>query len=352
MDIGEIIDKKQIAIVYMKTWFIIDIISIFPIDILLSTTADDSGTGTNTNVLVRFTKIGKLYKLIRILRLAKVLKILKSKRSMINHFNSELKISSGLERILFFGVFFGFFFHISACMFIYLREVEVERGAWYQDGYHTMANIDLYITACYFIMTTISTVGYGDISASTRLERMFMMSLMAIGVIAFNFLSGALSSVLQNFDTSQAELQQKLLYLNRLKSQYNISDVLYYELKKNVVYDHQTSFAGLDKFVENLPVHLKLEVSQEMYRDNFSKYPLFSKLGGGKHFLAWLGSRMRPHLVTESNFFYQQGDAIDNFYFGLKGLGAFVIPDRQLQMFAVIDPEKSNQLNHSKMRVL
>ena len=69
-----------------------------------------------------------------------------------------------------------------------------------------MPNIYLYITACYFIMTTISTVGYGDISASTRLERCFMMTLMAIGVFAFTFISGALSSILSNFDNTQAEL--------------------------------------------------------------------------------------------------------------------------------------------------
>ena len=91
-----------------------------------------------------------------------------------------------------------------------------------------------------------------------------------------------------------------------------------------------------------------------MYKENFSKFPLFSKgVEGGtnKHFLAWLGSRMKPNLVTESNFFYQQGDIIDNFYFGLKGISAFVMSGRQNQMFAVIDPEKSNQLNMSSIRV-
>ena len=87
-----------------------------------------------------------------------------------------------------------------------------------------------------------------------------------------------------------------------------------------------------------------------MYKDNFSRYPLFNRLGGGKHFMAWIGSRMKPHLVTESNYFYEQGDVIDNFYFGLKGISAFVIPKGD-QMFAVIDPEKSKQINHSTVRV-
>ena len=96
-----------------------------------------------------------------------------------------------------------------------------------------------------------------------------------------------------------------------------------------------------------LPVHLKLEVSEEIYRDNFSKYNLFSLIGG-KQFVAWVGSRLKPHLVTESSFFYQSGDVIDNFYFGLKGISTFVMPN-DFKICAVIDPEKS-LIRSSQMR--
>lgn len=152
-------------------------------------------------MLFRFAKIGKVYKLIRMLRLAKILKILKSKRTVVNHFASELKISSGVERMIFFVLFFMLLFHIFACMFIFLREIESESGGWLEDStFYSYSNTDQYITACYFIMTTISTVGYGDISASTRLERVFMIALMLIGVSSFTFISGALSSILSNYD--------------------------------------------------------------------------------------------------------------------------------------------------------
>lgn len=152
-------------------------------------------------MLFRFAKIGKVYKLIRMLRLAKILKILKSKRTVINHFTSELKISSGVERIMFFVGFFLLLIHIFACLFIFLDEIESERGGWLDHvSFAAYSNVDQYITACYFIMTTISTVGYGDISASTRLERCFMIVLMLIGVSSFTFISGALSSILSNYD--------------------------------------------------------------------------------------------------------------------------------------------------------
>ena len=48
----------------------------------------------------------------------------------------------------------------------------------------------------YFIVQTITTVGYGDYSPANSLERIFVIVLMLIGVIGFAFMSGALSSIL------------------------------------------------------------------------------------------------------------------------------------------------------------
>ena len=129
--------------------------------------------------------------------------------------------------------------------------------------------------------------------------------------------------------------------------------MLYFEIKKAIKYDNATKFAGLDVFVNNLPVHLRLEVSGEMYRDNFSKYDLFSKIGG-KHFAKWVGSHLKPNLMTESSFFYREGDIIDNFYFGLKGVSAFIIPriNEYDQIFTVIDPENYYLGKEKKITVM
>jgi voltage-gated potassium channel Kch len=53
-------------------------------------------------------------------------------------------------------------------------------------------NLEMYICSSYFIVTTTATVGYGDISASTSIERLFCMVLMLIGVACFTFLAGSL----------------------------------------------------------------------------------------------------------------------------------------------------------------
>ena len=118
---------------------------------------------------------------------------------------------------MFFAGFFALFFHISACMFIFIGKLDYDMNSWMWDSfYNSMESKDLYITSLYFIVTTTSTVGYGDLSASTMLERIFCILIMLAGVTSFTFISGSLSSVLSNYDSSAANLNSQLLYLNKL----------------------------------------------------------------------------------------------------------------------------------------
>jgi hypothetical protein len=141
------------------------------------------------------------------IRLAKVLKLIKSKNTVVSQFTQKMRINSGMERLLFFVVFFIFFYHICACMFIFLGQLDDDSSGWMMDTYYYLMNpTQLYIMSLYFIVTTTSTVGYGDLSASTTIERIYCIIIMLAGVTAFTFISGALSSILSNYDTSQAQL--------------------------------------------------------------------------------------------------------------------------------------------------
>jgi hypothetical protein len=66
----EITSPKLIAINYIRGWFTIDILSIFPFDVVLS-------GNSNANALIRIARIGKMYKILRLFRLLKILKLVK-----------------------------------------------------------------------------------------------------------------------------------------------------------------------------------------------------------------------------------------------------------------------------------
>ena len=74
------------------------------------------------------------------------------------------------------------------------------------------------------MITTGTTVGYGDITPVNRIERIFCMVNMVIGVLAFTFASGSLSSIIANADSTEADLNERLLLVHRLRRIYNFSE--------------------------------------------------------------------------------------------------------------------------------
>ena len=110
-----------------------------------------------------------------------------------------MKISAGTERLLICAVGFLFFTHIFGCFFVIIGSnfADSDRDSWYNKPHvKQMGTWDRYIYSLYFIVTTITTVGYGDQSAGTTSERIFVNLLMICGVVVFTFISGALSSIL------------------------------------------------------------------------------------------------------------------------------------------------------------
>jgi hypothetical protein len=84
---------------------------------------------------------------------------------------------------------------------------------------------------------------------------------MIIGVTSFTFVSGALSSIMQNHDHLQSETQEKLLHLNRIKDQTNITEELYNEIRSAITFDSKRSNADHEQFLLNLPLNLRMELT-------------------------------------------------------------------------------------------
>ena len=84
-----------------------------------------------------------------------------------------------------------------------------------------MSPADTYLVSIYFVITTITTVGYGDLSATSPTERIFGIVLMLLGVIGFSFATGVLSSIISNYDNEDARYTAQLAILERLHKTYH-----------------------------------------------------------------------------------------------------------------------------------
>jgi len=73
-----------------------------------------------------------------------------------------------------------------------------------------MTDSEQYLTSFYFTITTITTVGYGDISGGTPSEKIGAVLLMILGVISFSVSSASLTSIFSQYDQNEAAIKEKL----------------------------------------------------------------------------------------------------------------------------------------------
>jgi hyperpolarization activated cyclic nucleotide-gated potassium channel 1 len=81
-------------------------------------------------------------------------------------------------------------------------------------------------------------VGYGDITAYNESEKIICSLLMILGVLTFSYMTGALSSIIQSYDNSEAQLKEKISTLNEISAEYNLDVNLFNKLAQTIKYDH------------------------------------------------------------------------------------------------------------------
>jgi len=145
----------------------------------------------------------------------------------------------------------------------------------YAYAYFDMSDLDLYIVSLYFTTTTALTVGYGDISAVNTIEKLPCILLMIIGVISFSFATGSLSSIIANYDSSEAQLKEKLQTLNTIKDEYSIDQELYNKCVRTVRYDHSKKRKDFINFLDELPHKVKVELAMQIHNRMFESLKFF-----------------------------------------------------------------------------
>ncbi|XP_053290713.1 potassium voltage-gated channel subfamily H member 5 [Pleuronectes platessa] len=182
---GEVIsDPKLIRMNYLKTWFVIDLLSCLPYDIINAFENVDEGISSLFSSL----------KVVRLLRLGRVAR-------KLDHY-----LEYGAAVLVLLVCVFGLVAHWLACIWYSIGDYEVideatntiKTDSWlYQlalsigSPYRFNASgsgqweggpgkDSLYITSLYFTMTSLTTIGFGNIAPTTDGEKIFSVAMMMI----------------------------------------------------------------------------------------------------------------------------------------------------------------------------
>ena len=118
----------------------------------------------------------------------------------------------------------------------------------------------------YYTITTITTVGYGDISGVTPLEKFLCIIIMLIGVITFSFASGALASIFASYDKTNAKLEEQMEMLDTLSAKYDIPLDLYSVIKQSLTHKFGKEVDDINELLDAIPYNVRIDVTNLMYK--------------------------------------------------------------------------------------
>ena len=191
--------SEKIIFNYMKNYFIIDFISAIPYYSIIKLFAKENHkTLNNTISCSKYYnhEINDIYQILELLKLIKIIKCI-SKENIITNI-----IMNRLNRIPFFesrsillnSIFMAILvLNLTACVHIFISCTTFPNWIVYKN-LDTSPFIIIYFTSIYFLITTVTSVGYGDITGNSINEFIFQIILLIIGVIAYSWLISAISN--------------------------------------------------------------------------------------------------------------------------------------------------------------
>jgi len=127
--------------------------------------------------------------------------------------------------------------------------------------------LNIYLTSIYFIIVTITTVGYGDITGQTVPEITFQIYLLIIGTIAYSFTISYISNYIVKSNKKSMTFEKHLEILQEIKMHHpNMKSSLYNEVLRNI--NNEQLYEKKDKHLlfDCLPYSLKNKLIIEMYK--------------------------------------------------------------------------------------
>ena len=206
-----VVDRRKILMRYFKGWMIIDVIACVPLQIILEADTDYSS-------LVRIARLPRLYRLIKMTKLIRGFKTTSNRNKLMKFAKSVLHIPPGIERLLWFIGTFILMIHIFCCIWIFIGKFNSDSyDNWiHAQGMNDHSNFEMYTTSFYWAVTTLATVGYGDIRAYNTNEMIVCCIVMILGVFLYSYTIGSITALISNLDSRKAQMNRKLEILHDL----------------------------------------------------------------------------------------------------------------------------------------
>ena len=280
-------------------------------------------------------------KLLLFVKPLKIIKIItKKKNQAIENLREYAGKNYHLENIISFIIYFIvslLFVHLSICLHIFLAIQDYPNWISHTNVFDKNFSTK-YITSFYFLMTTLTTVGYGDIVCISGIERIFHIILLVFGTVIYTFVVSKIGNYLRDQSHEQIKLDKDLNILENIRVTYpKMTFKLYSKIQTHLLKISKTrKKTGISLLINGIPDTIKSELLLRIYSKVIREFSIFKNVNNSRFVLQVLTSFI-PITLKKEEILLLEGEDVNYVTF---------VKDGRLSMEIAIDindPYKSIQ---------
>ncbi|XP_068437370.1 potassium voltage-gated channel subfamily H member 2 [Clinocottus analis] len=298
----------RIAVHYFKGWFLIDMVAAIPFDLLIYR------SGEETTTLIGLLKTARLLRLVRVARKldryseygAAVLFLLMCTFALIAHWLACIWYAIGsVERNGSIG---------------WLHTLGDQLGKTYNSSVIGSGPSikDKYVTALYFTFSSLTSVGFGNVSPNTNSEKIFSICVMLIGSLMYASIFGNVSAIIQRLYSGTARYHTQMLRVREFIRFHQIPNPLRQRLEE--YFQHAWSYTnGIDMnaVLKGFPECLQADICLHLNRTLLQNCKAFK--GSTKGCLRALAMKFKTTHAPPGDTLVHAGDVLTALYFISRG---------------------------------
>ncbi|XP_055959175.1 potassium voltage-gated channel subfamily H member 7 [Patella vulgata] len=311
----------KIAVHYFKGWFLIDVVAAIPFDLLLFGSETDE-----TTTLIGLLKTARLLRLVRVARKldryseygAAVLLLLMATFALIAHWLACIWYAIGnVERP-----------YLEEPKIGWLDELARQTHQFYlpNDTSSGPSKKSKYVTALYFTFSSLTSVGFGNVSPNTNSEKIFSILIMLIGSLMYASIFGNVSAIIQRLYSGTARYHTQMLRIKEFIRFHQIPNPLRQRLEE--YFQHAWSYTnGIDmnQVLKSFPECLQADICLHLNRNLLNNCPAFKETrpfifaGASPGCLRALSMKFKTTHVPPGDTLVHRGDVLTALFFVARG---------------------------------
>ncbi|CAF3323629.1 unnamed protein product, partial [Rotaria socialis] len=338
---GEVIsDPKRIRKTYLKSWFVIDLLACLPYDVFNAFQEAEE----------RYGSIFSALKVLRLLRLGRVF------RKLDNY------LEYGAAVLLLLICVFVLVAHWFACVWytIGFREgrggpgkrmeyswlVKMDRELHYAciDSYGNLTAYEsngtcrkaAYVTALYYTMSSLTSIGFGNVAANSDNEKIFTCVMMLIGSLLYATIFGNVTTIFTQMYSATARYHEMLSSIREFMRLHGMPNQLNERIMDYVVSTWAMT-KGIDatKVLNYCPKDMRADICVHMNRSVFNEHPAFRLASDGC--LRALAVHFHKNHSAPGDMLYHCGESLDMLCFIVSGSLEVIQDDQVLAILSAND---------------